>query len=149
MSEAPFGFDTPGESPGFLLWQTMIMWQRLVKKVLEPHKISHAQFVVMALLLWFQQHGVEPNQASIATWSKLDKMTVSKSLKKLAVMGLIHRQEGASDTREKISLLTSKGKKLIQRLVPKVEQVDAEFFGAAAAKDQQTLMRVLSSLTVQ
>lgn len=41
MSELPFGFDKPADSPGFLLWQTTITWQRLIKDALEPYDISH------------------------------------------------------------------------------------------------------------
>ncbi len=50
MTNPPFGFDAPEDSPGFLLWQTTISWQRMIKKALEPHDISHAQFVIMAIL---------------------------------------------------------------------------------------------------
>lgn len=54
MSDIPFGFAKPEDSPGFLLWQTTIIWQRRIKKALESHDISHAQFVIMAILLWFE-----------------------------------------------------------------------------------------------
>ena len=30
MSKAPFGFDKPEDSPGFVLWQTTTTWQRLI-----------------------------------------------------------------------------------------------------------------------
>ena len=82
MSKTPFGFKTPEDSPGFLLWQTNTTWQRLIKKPLEQHNISHAQFVIMALLLWFEGQNTEVAQVDIVRMSKLDKMTVSKSLKK-------------------------------------------------------------------
>lgn len=77
MSDLPFGFDQPQDSPGFLLWQTSVIWQRLIKKTLETYDISHAQFVIMALLLWFEAHHYNITQTLIVNWSKLDKMTVS------------------------------------------------------------------------
>ena len=72
----------PEDSPGFLLWQTTISWQRMIKKALESHDISHAQFVIMAILLWWHSKEKDVTQIDIVTMSKLDKMTVSKSLKK-------------------------------------------------------------------
>jgi len=54
MIEQPFSVDAPEDSLGFLLWQTTTFWHRLIKKALEPYGISHAQFVIMAILLWWQ-----------------------------------------------------------------------------------------------
>ena len=128
MLDSPFGFEKPEDSPGFLLWQTTVTWQRLIKKILEKHDISHAQFVIMALLLWFEEQGDEPHQALVADKSKLDKMTVSKSLKKLALQGFIIRIEHKKDTRAKSISLTQKGKNLIKKLVPLVEKIDDTLF---------------------
>jgi DNA-binding MarR family transcriptional regulator len=147
ISESAFGFEAPEDSPGLLLWQTTVTWQRLIKKVLEPHDISHGQFVIMAVLLWFEEHHQESTQVAIARLSKLDKMTVSKSLKKLVAQGLVTRVEHATDTRAKSVFLTIKGKAMVSKLVPLVEQVDAEFFGQVREGDQQSLIRILRTLT--
>lgn len=148
MSDLPFGFDRPEDSPGFLLWQTTINWQRLIRKALEPHDISHAQFVVMAILLWFKEHNYDTTQTLIVNWSKLDKMTVSKSLQKLVAQGLVHRLEHETDTRAKSVFLTDKGKDLVCRLVPTVEQIDGEFFGKVLDHDKQLLIQILRKLAV-
>jgi MarR family transcriptional regulator, organic hydroperoxide resistance regulator len=147
MPNSPFGFDKPEDSPGFLLWQTTITWQRLIKKNLELHNISHAQFVIMALLLWFEEHNYDTTQIIIVHWSKLDKMTVSKSLKKLAAEKLVHRAEHATDTRAKSVCLTDKGKALVHQLVPIIEKIDSDFFGIIPEPDQQSLIRILRRLT--
>jgi DNA-binding MarR family transcriptional regulator len=147
MAESAFGFEAPEDSPGLLLWQTTVTWQRLVKKVLEPHDISHGQFVIMAVLLWFEEHHQESTQVAIARLSKLDKMTVSKSLKKLVAQGLVTRVEHATDTRAKSVSLTNKGKAMVRKLVPLVEKTDAEFFGHVGKEDQQSLIRILRTLT--
>lgn len=146
MPDLPFGFDKPEDSPGFLLWQTTITWQRLIKKALEPFDVSHAQFVIMALLLWLEEHKYDTNQIMISNWSKLDKMTVSKSLKKLVTQGFVNRIEHKTDTRAKSVTLTEKGKTLIHQLIPLVEQVDAEFFGQVSQNDQETLIQILNKL---
>ena len=145
--DSAFGFEAPEDSPGLLLWQTTITWQRLIKKVLEPHDISHGQFVIMAVLLWFEEHHHESTQVAIARLSKLDKMTVSKSLKKLVAQDLVTRVEHATDTRAKSVFLNHQGKTLVRKLIPLVEETDAEFFGQVGKNDQQSLIRILRTLT--
>ncbi|OGT37599.1 MAG: hypothetical protein A3F11_10215 [Gammaproteobacteria bacterium RIFCSPHIGHO2_12_FULL_37_14] len=147
MPDKAFGFEKPEDSPGFLLWQTTITWQRLIKKALDPYKISHAQFVILAIVLWFEGIKQEPTQILIVRQSKLDKMTVSKSLKKLVSLGLIKREEHEKDMRAKSVHLTAKGKSLASKLVPIVEKIDEKFFGVVGKKDQKQLINLLNDIT--
>lgn len=147
MSNLPFGFDQPEDSPGFLLWQTTMLWQRQIKKALEAYEISHAQFVIMAALMWFEAHQYDTTQVLIITQTKLDKMTVSKSLKKLVALGYAGRMEHKSDTRAKTVILTEQGQKMVRILVPIVEDIDAKFFGKTEGFKQQQLIKILRELT--
>jgi len=146
MSNLPFGFDRPEDSPGFLLWQTAMIWQRQIKKALERYNISHAQFVIMATLMWFEAHHYNTTQILIVNWSKLDKMTVSKSLKKLVQMGFVNRMEHETDTRAKSVSLTDKGKDMVCTLVPIVEGIDSNFFNEASDQEQKSLINILAKL---
>ena len=128
MKESAFGFEKSEDSPGFLLWQVTTLWQRRIKKALEPYNLSHAQFVIMAVLLWFEEQGLERTQVAIASQSKLDKMTVSKSIKILISDGYIHRIEHLVDTRAKWVTLTDPGKTLLHQLIPIIESIDETFF---------------------
>lgn len=147
MSNLPFGFDTPEDSPGFLLWQTTLVWQRQIKRALESYDLSHAQFVIMATLMWFEAHDYDTTQILIVNWSKLDKMTVSNSLKKLVGIGLVNRIEHETDTRAKKVSLTEKGKEMARILVPIVEGLDEVFFGKLSRGEQKHLMQLLAKLT--
>ena len=149
MTPPPFGFDAPEDSPGFLLWQTTISWQRMTKKALEPHDISHAQFVIIAILLWWHGQKKDVTQIDIVTMSKLDKMTVSKSLKKLVGMDLVARHENQEDTRAKSVQLTKSGVALAGKLVPIIESVDEDFFAKLQKKQEKDLMVILRKLTVK
>ncbi len=73
-------------------------------------------------------------------------MTVSKSLKKLVVQGLVKRDEHIHDTRAKSVCLTAKGKTLIKKLVPIVEGIDHEFFGTIKKSEQRSLIQLLCCL---
>ena len=146
MSNLPFGFDKPEDSPGFLLWQTTMIWQRQIKKALEKYGISHAQFVIMATLMYFDAHKYDTTQVLIVHQTKLDKMTVSKSLKKLSSLGFVSRIEHESDTRAKSVTLTDKGKERVRLLVPIVEGIDAQFFGAIQKNEERQLIQLLTKL---
>ena len=146
MPNLPFGFDKPEDSPGFLLWQTTMVWQRQIRKALEQHNLSHAQFVIMATLMWFHAHKYDTTQTLISHQTKLDKMTVSKSLKKLALLGYINRTEHDKDNRAKSISLTEKGRKIVHVLVPIVETVDAQFFGKLETLEQRQLKIILGKI---
>lgn len=149
MANRTFGFEKPEHSPGFLLWQTMVTWQRRVKKTLDLYDISHAQFVILANVLWFKRAKQIPTQILIVRSTKLDKMTVSKSLKKLVAQGLIKRIEHKDDTRAKSVHLTAEGKSMISKLVPLVERIDADFFGLINRANQQSLINILADLVTK
>lgn len=146
MADPAFGFEKPEHSPGFLLWQTMLTWQRRIKKALDPYDISHAQFVILANVLWFEGINQIPTQVLIVRSTKLDKMTVSKSLKKMVTQKLIKRIEHQSDTRAKSVHLTATGKAMASRLVPIVEKIDEAFFGVMSVANQKTLINILAGL---
>lgn len=146
MKNPVFGFDKPEDSPGFLLWQTTMTWQRLIKKGLDPYHISHAQFVILAITLWFESKHHEVSQSLVIRQSKLDKMTVSKSFKKLATEGYVKRLEHKIDTRSKTVSLTKKGKQLITKLIPIVEKIDEDFFGVVKKSDRRSLIEILHSI---
>lgn len=128
MTNSSFRFEQPEDSPGFLLWQTTIIWQRLIKQALQAYDISHPQFIIMAILLWANEVKKTPTQSFISKQSKLDKMTVSQAIKKLVAKSLLKRQESKQDTRAKLISLTIEGEKLIQTLLPIIESIDDNFF---------------------
>ena len=146
MTDTAFSFAKPEDSPGFLLWKVTTIWQRLVKKELEPYGISHAQFVIMAVSRWFYENNIDCTQVAISNKSGLDKMTVSKSLKKLVEQELVKRVENKKDTRAKIISLTEKGAALIKEIVPKVESMDKSFFANLQHIEQQELKQAFTSL---
>ncbi len=146
MAKYSFGFDTPEESPGFLLWQVSITWQRLIKNALDPYGVSHAQFVILAVLLWCEETNHSPIQSFFVSKTKLDKMTVSASLKKLASLNLVKRNEHSVDTRAKSVALTSKGRALTKKLVPLIEKIDKDFFDSVKKTDQRSLINILNQL---
>ncbi len=147
MNNSSFGFDKPEDSPGFLLWQTAMLWQRRIKSMLDDYDLAHTQFVLLAVLLWCKETKQSPIQSFLVQQTQLDKMTVSAALKKLALRGLTQRKEHAQDTRAKLVCLTHQGELLVKKLIPLVESIDQEFFKQIPAKERSSLIKLLNQLT--
>lgn len=130
---------------GLLSWVSIKLVAQNVADTV-PDEISHEQFVIMAILLWQMKQKESTTQTIIAKMSKLDKMTISKSLKKLSTMGLIHRSEDKVDTRAKQVILTSKGIELANELIPIIENIDKLFFNKLAKNNQQSLIQFFLTL---
>ena len=130
-----FSVEKPEESSGFLLWQVTNLWQREIKKALEPYGLTHSQFVLMANIHWLTLHKQEVTQVVLSNHTKIDPMTTSTVLRTLQTKGLIKRQEHETDTRAKTVGLTEIGLKNIKQAIKTVEQFDKQFF---ASLDNET-----------
>jgi DNA-binding MarR family transcriptional regulator len=124
-----FSFKKPEDSPGFLLWQLTNEWQRKQRRALTKLGLTHAQFVVLACLLWLSKHSTGPvTQNQISTLANIDKMMVSDLVNTLIRKKLLIRSPHGSDNRAYDLSLTATGCKLIVKAIPLVENIDAEFF---------------------
>jgi DNA-binding MarR family transcriptional regulator len=131
-SKTVSNFNNPAQSTGFVFWQTTMTWQRLINRSLSPYKITHMQFVVLAVIYWLSQTKSEINQQDIAKYSKIDKMQISSTLSILEKKELVSRIQGQIDTRVKKITLTKQGLELVQKAIPVVEKTDSEFFSKEA-----------------
>ena len=122
------------DSSGFLLWQVTNLWQREIKKALEPYELTHSQFVLLASIHWLTLHKQDVTQILLSSHTKIDPMTTSTVLRTLQAKGLIQRQEHLTDTRAKTVGLTENGKKIIKLAVKTVEAFDKTFFATLADK---------------
>ena len=147
MESNVFSVQEASQSLGLALWQATIVWQRKLKAVLDPFQVSHTQFVLMASLLWFEMQDADLVQVDLIHHCRLDKMTVSKSLKKLELEGYIERTESLKDTRAKKVKLTPEGKKLARKLVNLIEAEDARFFNRLNPSKRQQLLGALQELS--
>jgi DNA-binding MarR family transcriptional regulator len=129
--------ETDKTSSGFLLWQVTTLWQREIKTALEEVNLSHSGFVLLASLLWFKEQDVVVTQTTLIEHTKLDKMTVSKSLKKLEKDAFVLRAENEADTRAKTIVLTDDGVALAMKSVMIVEEVDKRFFSVFSQQEKK------------
>ena len=134
LKEIEFQFKSPNDSPGYLLGQVTTLWQRKLKKVLDPLNLTQTQFVLLAALGWLLKKNDVVTQVEIAIQSNADRMMVSKVLRTLEEKGFISRQEHPTDTRAKIIKLTNEGATVLQKALTTVENADIEFFSALEDK---------------
>ena len=128
QNKIKFKFKSPEESPGYLLGQLNLIWQRNQKKVLDPLDLTQTQFVLLAALAWLSKTKTDVTQVDIANQGNADRMMVSKVLRTLEVKKFISRQEHTTDTRAKIVRLTQTGEKVLHVALANVENADIEFF---------------------
>ena len=130
--EIDFKFKSPNDSPGYLLGQVTMLWQRKQKKVLDPLDLTQTQFVLLAALGWLSKKSSAVTQVDIANQSNADRMMVSKVLRTLEDKNFITRREHSEDTRAKIIQLTSSGETVLQQALIEIENADIDFFSPLA-----------------
>lgn len=126
--EIEFKFNSPNESPGYLLAHLTMLWQRKQKKVLDPLNLTHTQFMLLAALGWLLREKDHVTQVDIANQGNADRMMVSKVLRTLEEKKFISRREHQTDTRAKVISLTDEGASILQRALTAIENADINFF---------------------
>jgi DNA-binding MarR family transcriptional regulator len=136
MSEdSPFRHPKADDSPGFLLWKLTTLWQQRLAEVLDGYGITQTQYAILASLRWFEEQAEPPTQAHLAEHTHIDKMTLSKALRRLETARLVKRTPSREDSRAVQVGFTAKGRKLIQQAVRDIEEADAQFFGRLGVAD--------------
>lgn len=123
------------DSSGFLLWQVTNLWQREIRKILEPFDLTHSQFVLMASIHWLTLQNELVTQIVLSSHTKIDPMTTSTVLRTLQTKGFVTRIEHPTDTRAKTVAITEKGKEVVKKAVVAVEAFDNQFFTPIASSE--------------
>jgi len=140
-------YDEASASPGFVLWQVAMVWQRGVRAALAEAGLTHAQFVLLASAGWLEARSAERGgeivtQALIAAHARTDAVMTSEVLRTLEKKALLQRLPHPTDARARRIALTDEGRALARRSTALVEAVDASFFGAPGT-ELQALARIL------
>jgi DNA-binding MarR family transcriptional regulator len=144
MNTAP-GPAARWESDGLLLWQVTLAWQRAMRAALEPHDLTHVQFLLLASAWSLGENEELPTQQRIADHAGTDVMMTSQVLRRLAARQLITRELDDQDPRAKRIVLTDTGRAVLADALSDVETTDAEFF-AALGPDGPAFRRGLTAL---
>jgi len=146
LSESAFRHARADDSPGFLLWKLTTLWQQRLGSVLEGHGLTHTQFVILASLRWFEEQAEPPTQSHLAEHTRIDKMTLSKAIRKLEESALVRRRASLSDSRAVTVAFSAKGRRLIQAAVAEIEEADAQFFSRLSVHDLAAYQALTAAL---
>ena len=135
---SPFRYAHADDSAGFLLWKITALWQRKLNAVLGEFGITQTQYAILASLRWFEEKQTPPTQSHIVEHAKIEKMTVSKAVRKLEAAGIVRRQRLPSDYRATTVRFTIKGRKIIQNAIKAVENADEDFFSCLSEPQMDT-----------
>lgn len=128
--DSPFKHADANDSAGFLLWKMTALWQQKLAGVLGHLGITQTQYAIMASLRWFEHQGEPPTQGHLVEHARIEKMTLSKAIRRLEDDGLLLREPSPEDSRAVNVRFTAKGRKLVQKAVVAIETADDEFFGS-------------------
>ena len=143
-----FHFKKPEDSPGYLLGQLTMLWQRKQKRGLDPLDLTHTQFALLCALAWLSRDSDQVTQVDIANQGNADRMMVSKVLRTLEEKKFITRHEHPTDTRAKTIKLTPGGEEVLKKAIICVEAADIDFFHKLGT-DITTLNATMAALIEQ
>jgi len=144
---SPFKYEKADDSAGFLLWKITALWQRKLAEVLREFGITQTQYAILASLKWFEEKKEPTTQTHLVEHAKIDKMTLSKAIRRLEKDGLVLRQDSPTDSRAIQVRFTAKGRRVIKKAVVDIENADEEFF-SCLDEEQLLLYKVLTSRVI-
>lgn len=116
------------EISGFLLWRAGNAWQRQMRKLLKPHGLTPAQYLLLTGLKSLQLDDSAPvTQAALARHCRTDPMMTSQILRVLEQADLVRRSEHDGDGRAVAVGITERGDSLVSEAGAEVEAADAAF----------------------
>ena len=136
----PSKYQSPEQSPGFLLWQVSNSWQRGQKKALAQLDLTHVQFVLLAGIGWLQSQDEFITQTKLAKQANTDPMMTSQVVRMLETKGLVNRLQDQADQRKIKIQITNQGLALLTRAIKVVENVDKIFFKEINGSEQEFCM---------
>ena len=136
---------SPEAAGGYLLWRATLLWQRHIKRVVQPFGLTQVQFALLASLLWLEKSEKKLNQQKIANYVGIEKMMTSEVLRTLEKKGLVQRTKDAADIRNSLVHLWPAGRKITRAALGEVLRED-ELFLKPLGKDKKQFLMLLSRL---
>jgi DNA-binding MarR family transcriptional regulator len=143
---SPFRHAEADDSPGFLLWKVTSLWQAMLAEVLGTFGITQTQYAILASLRWFEERDEPATQSHLAEHAKLEKMTLSKAIRRLEADGLVRRARSTSDGRSTEVRFTARGRKITEAAIVAVEEADDAFFASLSRAELATYKALIAGL---
>ena len=134
-------FRSKAQEATVALLRTASVVSRTYTRVLEPHDLSFAQYNALRIIRGAGTGGI----ATLAIRERMieEGTTITRLLDKLETAGLIRRERTEPDRRQVLCFATADGRKLLDKLDPKVDAADEEAMEALRGGQVEQLVTLL------
>jgi len=139
------GFPNPKEKLGYLFWQINMQWVRRVNQLVSEFDMTHTQLITLIATKWLSTKQDEVIQQDVVETIKIDRMLVSKMVKKNVAAGLMIKKSSEKDSRVNVLKITKGGQDKIVQVLPVMLKAEQEFYGALG-KDRENVTLHLQHL---
>jgi len=116
--------------------------ERFTADALKAHGLSIDMWRVLAAL---SNNGGQ-RQVDLSGMTSIDASTMSRLVSRLVRLGLVTRSRSESSSREVVVALSSKGRALVQRLIPIAVKLEDTASGGLTAKELAVMKTLLSRI---
>ncbi len=138
MNDPPLKSGTEAEKiPGYLLWQVSKLWQRRLNAALKGLGLSSTQAIILINVPRLTREKRTVTQMLLAEVTKIDRMTLSQSIRTLERNGLVKRITASSNKRANHVELTPTGGKVAMQALQYIISAHQTFFSPLAEQTDE------------
>lgn len=133
----------------FLPYRLSVLSNRLSAAIAESYSrrfgLTIPEWRVVAVL------ALDPgiSAAEVAERTAMDKVAVSRAVRRLLATGRARREMAAGDRRRSVLELTPEGRRIYQRITPALRSFEAELLAGLSAREQRLLDAILRRLELR
>jgi DNA-binding MarR family transcriptional regulator len=114
--------------PGYVLWQVAKLWQRKLNEALKALQLSSTQAVILINIPRLTKERQDVTQTTLSHVTKVDRTTVSQSIRSLEKKELIRRIVPSDNRRAYHVELTETGRVIATQALNRIAEAHAAFF---------------------
>jgi DNA-binding MarR family transcriptional regulator len=127
---------------GYCLYKVALKFRSIIDTALADEQLIAPQFGIMNILK--ASEGI--NQMTLGSQMGLDKATIVKLIDGLEKQDFVVRVASASDRREKFLKLTTKGLKHLEKMIPRMKALEADFLTPLSAEEKAVIVKAIPKL---
>lgn len=133
----------------FLPYRLSVLSNRLSAAIAESYSrrfgLTIPEWRVVAVL------ALDPgiSAAEVAERTAMDKVAVSRAVRRLLATGRARREMAAGDRRRSVLELTPEGRRIYRRITPALRSFEAELLAGLSAREQRLLDAILRRLELR
>lgn len=141
--------DDPLVLEKFLPYRLSVLSNRLSAAIAESYSrrfgLTIPEWRVVAVL------ALDPgiSAAEVAERTAMDKVAVSRAVRRLLATGRARREMAAGDRRRSVLELTPEGRRIYRRITPALRSFEAELLAGLSAREQRLLDAILRRLELR